>query len=159
MLDKLVVRIGRPLLSHPDRISGSVLFVVAILAWIEAIHLPFGSIRAPDAGFFPQALSALLFLVSIAILVHSFSRDLAAAEFSWKSWLVPLAAAGFVCYALILPSVGFVLSTIGIMLLVMRGLGRMPWKRALLIAVPTVLVSYFAFIKLCVPLPQGPLPF
>lgn len=158
MLEKFA-QISRPVLKHPDRLSGGVLFVVAIFAWFEAIHMPFGSIRAPDAGFFPQVLSVLLFVASIAILAHSFSRNLEPADFSRRTWLVLIAAVGFVGYALILPTVGFVLSTIGIMLLIMRGLGRMSWKRALLIAVPAVILSYLGFVKLGVPLPSGPLPF
>ena len=65
----------------------------------------------------------------------------------------------FVVYALVLNKAGFVLATIAIMLLVMRGLGGMSWKQALLIAVPSVVFSYVAFVQLGVPLPRGPLPF
>jgi hypothetical protein len=159
MLSNVMRKISKPVLNHPDRLSGSLLLLVAIFAWVEALTLPFGSINAPDAGFFPQTLSVLLSLFSIAILVHSFGREADAPDFSRRSWLVPLVAGALIAYALLLPVAGFVLVTVAIMLLIMRGLVKMAWTRALLISVTTVLVSYLAFVKLGVPLPRGPLPF
>ena len=70
-----------------------------------------------------------------------------------------IAAAAFVLYALVLNKVGFVLATTAVMLLVTRSLGGMSWKQALLIAVPSVVLSYCGFVQLGVPLPRGPLPF
>src|SRR5438132_434278 len=43
----------RRLSSQPDRLSGSILIVTGGFAVLEASHLPFGTLRAPDAGFFP----------------------------------------------------------------------------------------------------------
>jgi hypothetical protein len=59
----------------------------------------------------------------------------------------------------VLQKAGFVIATIALMLLVMRGLGGMGWKESLLITVPGVILSYLAFVQLGVPLPRGPLPF
>lgn len=154
-----VSRISKPFVDHADRLSGGVLLVIAVLAWLDAIHLPFGSVHQPDAGFFPQVLSALLILTSIAIIAHSFVKGMDVADFSRRSWLVPIAAGVLIGYALVLPTVGYVLTTTAIMLLIMRGLGKMSWTRALLYSVPTVILSYVAFEKLGVPLPPGPLPF
>lgn len=147
------------LLSHPDCISGAVLVVFAIVALFDAWKLPFGSVRAPDAGFFPLSLSVLLLLFGGGIVVGSFIKNGERARFSARSWPVAIAAAAFVVYALVLSKAGFVLATIAVMLLVMRGLGGMSWKQALLIAVPSVVLSYVAFVQLGVPLPRGPLPF
>jgi len=159
MFTSWTARVSQPFLKHPDRLSGGLLFIVAILALVEALRLPFGSITAPDAGFFPQTLSVLLLVCSFLILVHSFTRELEAAEFDRRSWLVPISAAVLIGYALVLPRVGFVLATTTVMLLIMRGLVKMPWLRAIVISLPTVLLSYLAFVKLGVPLPRGPLPF
>ena len=81
------------------------------------------------------------------------------ARFSLRSWQVAVAAIAFVFYALVLNKVGFVLATTAVMLLVTRSLGGMSWKQALLIAVPSVVLSYCGFVQLGVPLPRGPLPF
>jgi putative tricarboxylic transport membrane protein len=147
------------LYKHPDRVSGAVLMVVASVAIFEASQLPFGTIRAPDAGFFPLSLSSMLFFFAFGIFLNSFIRASEPAEFDSRSWYVVIAAAAFIVYALVLGKVGFVLATIAIMLLVMRVLGGMSWWRAIAIAVPSVLLSYVGFVQLGVPLPQGPLPF
>ena len=147
------------LLRHPDCISGVVLMTFSIVALFDAWTLPFGSVRAPDAGFFPLSLSFLLLLFGGGILVGSFINGAEPARFSARSWQVAIAAIAFMLYALVLNKVGFVLATTAVMLLVTRSLGGMSWKQALLITVPSVALSYCGFIQLGVPLPRGPLPF
>jgi len=151
--------LSRSLLAHPDRISGGVLMIVASIALLEASNLPFGSVRAPDAGFFPQSLSTLLLIFAGGIVLNSFITKSEREEFSSRSWYVVIAAGAFIIYAVSMVKVGFVLATTIIMILIMRGLGGMGWIRTLLIAVPSVLLSYLAFVELGVPLPRGPLPF
>ena len=131
----------------------------SIAALFDAWRLPFGSVRAPDAGFFPLSLSFLLLLFGGGLVVGSFIISAEPARFSLRSWQVAVAAIAFVFYALVLNKVGFVLATTAVMLLVTRSLGGMSWKQALLIAVPSVVLSYCGFVQLGVPLPRGPLPF
>lgn len=145
----------KSMLSHPDRLSGFVLVVVAGIAFADAWQLPFGSLLAPDAGFFPQLLSILLLIVGAIIVANSFAGASSPAEFSPQSWRVAIAVVAFIAYGLVLTRLGFVLATIGIMLLMIRGLGRMNWGHSLLIAVPSVLISYVGFTQLGVPLPRG----
>jgi hypothetical protein len=145
--------------SHPDRLCGSVLIIAAGFAIFEASHLPFGTLRAPDAGFFPLCLSVLLLIASIAILLRSFTTASQPLQFGAHAWYVPVAAISFVLYAFTVQTVGFVISTIAALLLLMRGLGGMSWTRALLISVPAVAISYLGFLELGVPLPRGILPF
>jgi len=147
------------LLHHPDCISGVILMAFSIAALFDAWRLPFGSVRAPDAGFFPLSLSFLLLLFGGGLVVGSFIISAEPARFSLRSWQVAVAAIAFVFYALVLNKVGFVLATTAVMLLVTRSLGGMSWKQALLIAVPSVVLSYCGFVQLGVPLPRGPLPF
>ena len=144
---------------NSDRFSGIVLVLVAAFAVYEASRLPFGSIRAPDAGFFPITLSVLLLVVAVVIALRSFISVSERPQFTTQSWYVALAAIALVIYALVLQTLGFLLATVIIMLLMMRGFGGMSWKRAVLIAVPAVFVSYLAFLELGVPLPRGFLPF
>ena len=134
--------------------------IIACIAIFEASNLPFGSVRAPDAGFFPLSLSILLLIFAAGIVLNSFmSNNPHRTEFSARSWYVVIAALAFVIYAVSLEKAGFVVATVIIMLIFMRGLGGMTWTRALFIAIPSVLLSYFAFVQLGVPLPRGPLPF
>jgi hypothetical protein len=156
---RLLAGLNRSLLGNADRVSGAFLVIVAGIALAEAIHLPFGSVRAPDAGFFPQSLSILLLIFGLGIFFNSFISRSEPAQFNSQFVQVAVAAAAFVVYALVVDKAGYVIATILIMLLVMRGLGGMKWRQALLIAVPSVVLSYLAFIELGVPLPSGLLPY
>ena len=147
------------MIRRPDRLSGAVLVVVAIGALFEASGLPFGSLRQPDLGFFPKSLASLLLLFGVGIALNPYVSNSGSARFNSESWQIPIAASAFVLYALMLAKVGFVLATSAVMLLVMRGLGGMSLKQALLIAVPSVVATYIAFVQLGVPLPRGPLPY
>ena len=145
----------KTMLSQPDRLSGAVLMVLAGIALADAWQLPFGSLLAPDAGFFPQLLSVLLLIVGGIIVATSFASGSDPMRFSPQSWHVAVAVVAFITYGLVLTRLGFVLATIGIMLLMIRGLGRMKWSQALLIVIPSVLASYVGFTQLGVPLPRG----
>ncbi len=149
----------RSVLGRPDRYSGMVLVLVAGFAVFEALHLPFGSIKAPDAGFFPICLSILLLVVAVIIVMRSYIVESERPDFTAQAWKVAIAAVALVVYALVLQTVGFLVATTVIMLMMMRGLGGMSWTRALLIAIPGVVVSYLGFLELGVPLPPGFLPF
>jgi len=159
MQQRLSGRLKNALFGNADRISGGFLVIVSGIAVTQAVHLPFGSVRAPDAGFFPQCLSILLLIFGGGIFLRSLVAPAESAPIDSRPWQVVIAAAALIAYAIALNKVGYVLATIAIMLLIMRGLGGMTWTRALLIAVPSVVVSYLGFIELGVPLPQGLLPF
>jgi hypothetical protein len=158
LVDKLRLLSPRKV-RNPDRLSGGMLMILAGIAIWEASKLPFGSVRAPDAGFFPLSLAVLLFIFASGIVLNSFVSRTEPIRLSVRSWNVLIGAMTFVIYAISLTKVGFVLATLVVMLLLMRGFGSMSWGRASLIAFPSVLLSYAAFVQLGVPLPQGPLPF
>jgi len=155
----IVVKITDGLLSRPDRLSGSVLVLTASFAIFEASRLPFGTLRTPDAGFFPLCLSVLLLVLGVGIVVRSYAIEPQPVEFPARAWYVLVAAAAFVLYALVVQIIGFLISTVVVMLLLMRGLGGMSWTRALVIAVSGVVLSYLGFLELGVPLPRGISPF
>jgi putative tricarboxylic transport membrane protein len=145
--------------SRPDRLSGSVLVLAAGFAIFEASRLPFGTLRAPDAGFFPLCLSFLLLVAGAAIVLRSYTAASEPLQFTSQTWYVLVAAITFVVYAFTVQTVGFIVSTIAALLLLMRGLGGMSWTRAVIIGVPAVVLSYLGFLELGVPLPRGFLPF
>jgi putative tricarboxylic transport membrane protein len=151
--------LGEAFARHPDRLSGIFLAVIAGIAMYQASHLPFGSIAAPDSGFFPISLSTLLFLFACVVVLNSFISTSPPLEFGARSASVVLAACAFVIYAIAIPKAGFVISTTAILLLLMRGFGGVGWARSFLVSLVLVLLTYFAFLELGVPLPAGPLPF
>src|SRR5262245_62285038 len=60
------------ILGHPDRLSGAVLSLLAVIALVEAAPLPYGTVCAPDAGFFAKTLAALLLFFGLGILFNLF---------------------------------------------------------------------------------------
>jgi hypothetical protein len=132
--------------------------LIAVSCLYSSWHLPFGKISAPDAGFFPRALSILLLLFGAAITVGSFLSRPEPASFGARPWSVAIAAGAFVTYGLTVQNIGYPVAMLLILLLLTRGLGRMSWKRSLLISVPCVALSFLGLSKLGVPLPTGILP-
>src|SRR5258708_7068020 len=107
----------------------------------------------------PDRLSGSVLIVAAAIVLRSFTTAPELLQFPPQTWYVLVAAFTFVLYAFTVQMVGFVISTIAALLLLMRGLGGMSWTRAVIISVPAVAFSYLGFLELGVPLPRGFLPF
>jgi putative tricarboxylic transport membrane protein len=155
MNDKPLQSVG----AHPDRIGGLVLCAIGAICLWAASPLPFGKLSAPDAGFFPLSLSAMLLVCGVVLFASSFRSVPEALDFSRRTWLVILAAVALILYAVLLERVGFVLCTIAVLFLLMRAYGQLSWTMSALLAVTSVVLVYFLFIQLGVPLPRGPLPF
>ncbi len=101
----------------------------------------------------------LLLVFGAGITLNAFVSATEPADFHVQTWYVVIAAAAFIVYAFSIQRVGYLICTLVILLLLMRGLCGMSWMRSLAIAVPGVVLSYLAFSKLGVPLPTGILPF
>ena len=140
---------------HADRACGAILFAAALFLLIVAWELPFGHLNAPDSGFLPIVLSILLMLMSAAIFIGASWSAAPSTGFSSRSWAVPTAAVALLLYAVLLDRIGFLICTFAILMLFLKAYGRLTWSRALLIATPLVLVTYFSFKELGVPLPNG----
>src|ERR1700687_4862792 len=140
---------------HPDRISGIVLCIAGGVFLRESSHLPFGTLSAPDAGFFPRSLAAALLLAGIVIFVRAFSTAPDMLDFTKRSWGVAMAIAMLLLYGVLLDRLGFLICTVAILFVLMRVYGGLGWKLSLLIAVPSVVATFFGFLELGVPLPAG----
>ncbi len=149
----------RFLKNHPDLAGGIVIVAVSLLLISEASDLPFGTANAPDAGFFPKALSAILFVIGLVMISRSIRAAASPAEFTSRSWAVAMGAIALFLYAAFVNKLGFILSTITILFLLMTLYGRLKWLLSLAIAVSAVTVCYVGFTELGVPLPRGLLGF
>lgn len=140
-----------------DRLSGLFLFVLALYVVYEARKLPFGTLHAPDSGFFPVLLGSALVLVSGVIWLTTFSKaDETAPVPSFEGTpRVVVAILALVLYVAVLERLGYLASTFGVMILLLRGVERVRWRTALAIVMVAVPGSYAVFRWLGVPLPQG----
>jgi hypothetical protein len=110
---------------------------------------------APDSGFFPKALSVLLVILGLGVMLRRRSDADEHSGFTLRSWAIPLATVVLFAYAALLDRVGFVLSTVAVLFLLMTAYGRIRWTVALTASVSTVVICYLGFTELGVPLPQG----
>jgi hypothetical protein len=144
------------LAEHPDLIGGTIVTLVAVFLYLNASDLPLGTLSAPDAGFFPKSLSALLAVLGFAMMAQSWAaHNKRRPDFTSRSWAVPLAALVLIAYAALLDRIGFILCTISVLFLLMTAFGKLRWIVALAVSVSAVIVCYFGFTELGVPLPKG----
>jgi len=146
---------------NADRVSGTALLVFALaIAW-EAAKLPFGSINAPDAGFFPLSLAVALALLSGLIVLGTWLPETAAAAMpSWRgASRVSVAVATMTAYVAVIDWLGYLLATAVVMLLLLRGIERLKWRTSVVVTAFSVVGSYVLFRRLGVPLPPGIVPF
>lgn len=123
--------------------------------FVSSSHLPFGTLSAPDAGFFPRSLATGLLLAGVVIFVRAFNAAPDVLDFTKRSWGVAMAIAMLLLYGVLLERLGFLICTVGILFVLMKVYGGMGWKLSLLIALPSVAVTYLGFLELGVPLPAG----
>ena len=154
---------AQPLLSVRalgERAAAAVLAAVGVAALYKASALPFGNVSEPGSGFFPILIGAALMLFGgVSFFLPSAKPAEGQPAAPRGEWLVWMVIAALVAYALALSRVGFVPCTALIVLLLLRGVGAVPWRASLAIAVVAAVACYLLFTRLGVPLPAGLLAF
>lgn len=139
-----------------NRIIGIVLIIFAGAVWSMAQGFPDQSVQGPGTAFFPQVMSILLIFLSICLI---FINPLEAAEEKLtkeKRITFLLTIAVIVSYILITPQLGYVITTLGAVFLMVGLLGDMKWWKRLITAFVITGIVFAAFEWLFnVPLPQG----
>jgi putative tricarboxylic transport membrane protein len=139
--------------------------IVSLLVCIEAVRIGLGSFQVPGPGFLP--FWAGIFVGSLAVMLIVINlRRREEREKRGRLWRGPgwrkvaLVTTSLFAYGMILPRLGFLITTFGLMFLLFSVIERSRlWIRAAS-AVVTVLITYFAFSHwLGVPLPKGMLGF
>jgi len=133
-----------------------------ILYFISSLLLPMGTIEAPKGGLFPLIVAVFIMAISISLLFRSLKGG---AEGGDQIEPFPKGAdrnrvlAGFVSlliFALCLKDLGYLISAIGLMAVIMRLFGLRGWAKIALAAALTGFLSYYLFaVILEVPLPRG----
>jgi putative tricarboxylic transport membrane protein len=144
----------------PDVVSGLALGGLAVFAWVGARGLAFGTLTQPGPGFFPRSLAALTGALAAALVVRGGLAPASPLAALWperagvRRVLVMLAA--LFGYAAALEPLGYLLATLGLFLVLLRGVGRRSWPVTGLVAVLAAAGSYLLFARwLMVSLPAG----
>jgi hypothetical protein len=145
------------------------LFVFGAATALASLYLPVGTLRAPGSGFFPLLLGLMLAALSVSqgvCLYLARLRQVRAAS-------VPPAAPpsqrldegtrrmllfmGAVALAIVLlPTLGYALTSLILMLALLRILGVASWPLVGTISAATAIACHFVFVRaLGIPLPAG----
>ena len=117
-----------------------------------------GRASRPGPGFLPFGLALILIALSIALIAKSWKREEPSVPFwSSRAWARPLLGVGiFLLYALLLPLLGFILTTFFFLIFWMWVIERIRWAAILSISIGVTAVLFLIFSYfLEVPLPTG----
>lgn len=152
------------MLREKNFIGALVFFFVGIFAVFGGWRMSPGTLSSPGAGFFAFYLGIILSFLSIPLFYKGvrsrFTETRNPIEIAgrWKRLLFSLAL--FVSYAFVLKSVGFIICSFVLLILLFRVVEGCSWKSTLLISIICTVVSYLVFAKyLGVPLPKGVIPY
>jgi putative tricarboxylic transport membrane protein len=140
-----------------DRVAGLALGLIGLLAVVESLAFPLGSLRRPGPAFTPLALAVLLILLGAAVFAMGpGSRRLA--EVGWHEWrhaLAIFAACAFAAWGL--ERLGYRLTMAAVVAFLVLVVERRGWALGLALTVGVPGGSFFLFDTLLhVPLPRGP---
>lgn len=144
-----------------DRLSGAIVLTLGLYVGYESLKLKFGSLTRPGPGFYPTVLALLLVAVSAALVFRSlrFDQRPLQVSFGGRTSYIAITAFAIIVYAAILEAIGFLPCTFVLVLMLMVGIGKVAWLRALLLTGAGTIAAYVIFTQLGIPLPKGILPF
>jgi hypothetical protein len=125
-----------------ELITSLILMALGATAVLEAVQLPFGTLRAPQSGFWPLILGILLLFFS---LIQSGA---------WKR--IGLVAGSLIAFALVFEPLGYLLAVFLLMSFLLRIIKPMKWWLVVVVGLLSSVLSYLIFgVLLSTPLPSG----
>ena len=133
---------------------------LAAFVLLEASKLSFGSMRVPRTAFFPVILATLLLMLSLILLgqaLRGAPTGRGPERIEAEGWFrIGATLVALIGFALALERLGFLLSTLLLMVLLLRAIESLEWHKVFAVALATSLVAYALFGWLLgIPLPAG----
>ena len=152
---------GRRLLARPDLAAGGALLLIAIGAFVAGRSLAWGTVTQPGPGFFPLTLAVLLAGLSLALLTRGAREPGADLRARWADRAgrrrVLLMTATLLGYVSLVGTLGYLLTTAGLFVVMVRWVGSRGWTATLFTGAIGSAGSYLLFGWLLrVNLPAGP---
>ena len=144
-----------------DRVGGILTFCLGIVFVHQGIQLYPGTDGAPGSGFFPMWVGVCLMALSLLLLIRPLGSktmdEVIPQREEGKRVLLTLVI--LVMYTLLLKSLGFIIATFLLFLILLQLFERGRWGVAIAISLAAVLGSYWLFVKFFdLVLPGGLLP-
>lgn len=140
--------------------AGLAFLALGIGVCIEGSRLGFGSVLAPEPGFFPWIGGLVLIGLSVCLVLQA-RRTRAVVHPPTSDWTRPaLLLAALALYVPLLEPLGYPLTTTGLCVVALRILNTRRWPVTLGVSAALALATYFLFNRaLGVELPAGTLLF
>lgn len=138
-----------PTMKLADFWSGIFWLLIAIWVTVESIQFGIGKWNTPGAGFLPFWAGILLACFSLFQMIRTLSPKISPArkksfeKIRWEKWSLTLAS--LLGYALLLEPLGFILSTLIFMIVLLALVEPQRWFLVLLISIATTVASYLIF--------------
>jgi hypothetical protein len=137
-----------------DRIGALPWLIFALLVAIQGERLGIGSRAQPESGFLFFWTGSFLAILSAIVVIHSPNTPNKRDSLIETDWLkVSALLAVILFYILVLERAGFVLSSVALVVILLKFSGIPSWRRTLAPAIFAALVSYAVFLSLGVTLP------
>ena len=144
---------------YKDLISGSFFLLMACFICLESLRIGIGSLRKVGTGFFSFLGGVVLLGFALALLLTNILRpqsereDKSTQSFRWRN--VILVAVAILAYGLVLESLGYLISTLILMMFLFRAIEPQPWWIVIFASVCSSGFSYLLFqVWLKVDLPK-----
>jgi putative tricarboxylic transport membrane protein len=145
-----------------DRVSSFLWLAFGVLCMYGSVLLGLGTLRQPGSGFFPFLCGGFFTSLALMVFVRSLipGRGFQSKISSlWKGtlWHRPLAVGILMAgYILALERIGFFLTSLVVLLIMLRGVEKYSWWKALLISILSSGSTYLLFqVLLKTSLPTG----
>lgn len=141
-------------------ISSIVLLALAIAIIMNAGTLSFGSLWAPEAGFFPFILGVLLAIFSLILLGKAMKgkrEEESLFDMTFGRWgKMGLAVGALFAFTIFVEHLGYIISSFLLVAFLLRVVEPQKWWLVIVVAFFSSLVAYLVFgLWLDTPLPKG----
>ncbi len=150
------------MLASGDRIISLILITLGVGQCLWSLHLGLGRASEPKTGFMPFLIGLILIILSAVLLVQSTAevsknhrtRASPWSDIHWKRVIFMIIL--LLAYCILLPILGYLISTFLLMVLSMRVIEPRNWLATMMVGIMTSIISYLIFdVWLQVSFPHG----
>ncbi len=138
-----------------NRITGILLILISLFAWVTASGFPEG-MTGPGPAFFPKAIAVLLTFLSLLLIIKNPTKEGGDKLSKQQAVRLAIGIVLVIIYAVLIPLVGFFVSTVAMVTVLMMLMRVNNWMMITVTAVSISIAVTLAFeLLLNVPIPHG----
>lgn len=134
-----------------ERTSSIFFLIVSAMVFIGSIQLGLGTTRQPGPGFMTFGASGLLGILSLIRFLKTLVKKRQSGEVLFRNtlwWRVVLSGMAILAYALVMPTLGYLITTFLLMLFLYFMIHEQRWYWVIISSLLSSLGSYYLFSKL-----------